>query len=244
MTQASASLQLLDTVALTTDLPDQNLIAGQVGTIVEQLAPTVFEVEFSDDDGQTYAMLPLAQHQLLRLVYAPVAKPQTRVYQSHAGNGDNVGGDKVMGDKVARDKVSSQFTTHLPQAQIGNFANQVSNQAQQRVNTLTQTSGATTAELLELVAKLREAATHFPAGVQEDLSIDIDDVEAELQKPADQRNPAKLRKRLIALMMAVGTIAAPIAATTDFTNNILDIGEKVGIELPQLPQSPEAPNSR
>ncbi|MEO1209462.1 MAG: DUF4926 domain-containing protein [Cyanobacteria bacterium J06638_20] len=238
MTQAPASLQLLDTVALTTDLPDHHLIAGQVGTIVEQLAPAVFEVEFSDDDGQTYAMLPLAQHQLLRLVYAPVAASRTAVYQSHSGNGDNVGGDKVMGDKVARDKVSSQYTTHLPQAQIGNFANQVSGQAQQQVGNLTQTSGATTAELLALVAQLRDTATQFPAEVQDDLTIDIDDVEVEIQKPESQRNPAKLRKRLVALMMAAGAIAAPVAATTDFTNNILDIGEKVGIELPQLPLAP------
>ncbi|MDY7014763.1 MAG: DUF4926 domain-containing protein [Cyanobacteriota bacterium] len=62
-------LQLLDVAALKADLPNHNLFAGQVGTIVELLAPDVYEVEFSDDDGQTYAMLPLHGSQLLRLKY-------------------------------------------------------------------------------------------------------------------------------------------------------------------------------
>jgi hypothetical protein len=63
---------LLDIVALKADLPQHNLLAGQVGTIDEILAPNVYEVEFSDDDGQTYAMLPLHRPQLLRLNYQPV----------------------------------------------------------------------------------------------------------------------------------------------------------------------------
>jgi Domain of unknown function (DUF4926) len=75
MVKASAKLQLLDIVALKEDLPDHNLLAGQVGTIVEFLAPEVYEVEFSDDDGQTYAMLPLHSSQLLQLKYKPA--PET-----------------------------------------------------------------------------------------------------------------------------------------------------------------------
>jgi Domain of unknown function (DUF4926) len=58
-------MNLLDIVALKEDLPDRNLLAGQVGTIVEVLAPEVYEVDFSDD-GQTYAMLPLHSTQLLK----------------------------------------------------------------------------------------------------------------------------------------------------------------------------------
>jgi Domain of unknown function (DUF4926) len=50
---------LLDVVALTTDLPERGLKRGQIGTIVESLAPHVFEVEFSDDEGQPYAILAM-----------------------------------------------------------------------------------------------------------------------------------------------------------------------------------------
>ena len=66
-------LQTLDVVALLEELPDHGLIAGQVGTLVEQLADGIFEVEFSDDDGRTYAMVTLRTNQLIHLHYAPVA---------------------------------------------------------------------------------------------------------------------------------------------------------------------------
>lgn len=35
-------MKLLEVVALTEDMPDKHLLRGQVGTIVEQLAPNVF----------------------------------------------------------------------------------------------------------------------------------------------------------------------------------------------------------
>lgn len=60
-------IELLDTVALLEDLPQRNLKKGEVGTVVEILAPDVFEVEFSDDDGQTYAMFALRDNQLILL---------------------------------------------------------------------------------------------------------------------------------------------------------------------------------
>ena len=76
MTTATTALKLLDIVALTEAIPDENLLPGQVGTIVEMLAPDVYEVEFSDDNGQTYAMLPLKGSQLIQLHYAPSADLQ------------------------------------------------------------------------------------------------------------------------------------------------------------------------
>lgn len=66
-------LQLLDVVALLEDHPEAGLVAGQVGTIVEQLADAVFEVEFSDEEGRTYAEIALPAGQLIALRYSPVA---------------------------------------------------------------------------------------------------------------------------------------------------------------------------
>lgn len=65
----NSSIHLLDVVALTKDLPQHKLFKGQVGTVVEILTPDVFEVEFSDDEGQTYAMLALPADQLMVLRY-------------------------------------------------------------------------------------------------------------------------------------------------------------------------------
>ena len=66
-------MKLLEVVALTEDVPSHQLRRGQVGTIVEELAPNVFEVEFSDDKGQTYALLPLKEHQLMVLYHELLA---------------------------------------------------------------------------------------------------------------------------------------------------------------------------
>ncbi len=64
-------IRVLDVVALTEDISDHGLLRGQVGTVVESLDPGVFEVEFVDNDGKTYAMLPLKSSQLLVLHYQP-----------------------------------------------------------------------------------------------------------------------------------------------------------------------------
>ena len=60
-------IKLLDTVALVKDIPSRKLKRGEVGTIVEILAPEVFEVEFCDDEGQTYAELALRADQIIPL---------------------------------------------------------------------------------------------------------------------------------------------------------------------------------
>ena len=64
-------IKLLDVVALTEDLPNCKLRRGQVGTVVELLDPGVFEVEFTDNDGRTFASLALKENQLLVLYYQP-----------------------------------------------------------------------------------------------------------------------------------------------------------------------------
>jgi hypothetical protein len=67
-----ADIQMLSVVALLQDLPEHGLIRGQVGTVVEAVAPGVFEVEFCDDCGRTYAMASLKDEQLMRLHHEPV----------------------------------------------------------------------------------------------------------------------------------------------------------------------------
>jgi hypothetical protein len=64
-------IELLSVVALLEDLTDMALQRGQVGTVVELLAPGVYEVEFSDDHGRTYASLPLRTDQLMELHHEP-----------------------------------------------------------------------------------------------------------------------------------------------------------------------------
>ena len=65
-------LKILDVVALAEPLPDRGLVRGQVGTVVEQLAPGVFEIEFSDEQGRTYATAAVKSDLLIVLHYEPV----------------------------------------------------------------------------------------------------------------------------------------------------------------------------
>lgn len=69
----TADINLLGVVALLESLPERGLVVGQVGTVVEILDDGVFEVEFSNDRGETYAMVALRADQLMHLHYAPVA---------------------------------------------------------------------------------------------------------------------------------------------------------------------------
>lgn len=63
----------LDVVALLRDHPEKGLVAGQVGTVVEKLDSEVFEVEFNDDEGRTYAIGAFDRDSIIALHYHPVA---------------------------------------------------------------------------------------------------------------------------------------------------------------------------
>ncbi|WP_339461356.1 DUF4926 domain-containing protein [Nodularia spumigena] len=64
--------KLLDVIALTADIPEYNLLRGQVGTIVEILGDgAAFEVEFSDKNGQSYESVGLTPEQIMVLYFEP-----------------------------------------------------------------------------------------------------------------------------------------------------------------------------
>lgn len=66
------SINLLDVVALTVNLPEYSLSQGQVGTVVEILASgEAFEVEFSDRQGRTYESVGLRPTQFMVLHFEP-----------------------------------------------------------------------------------------------------------------------------------------------------------------------------
>ena len=69
----SATISMLDVVAVTSDVLDRGLVRGQVGTVVDMLAPGVYEIEFANDAGETYAEFALREDQLIVLHYEPHA---------------------------------------------------------------------------------------------------------------------------------------------------------------------------
>ena len=67
------AIPLHATVALTEPVPSSRLRRGQVGTVVEEWGPGVYEVEFSGDDGRAFAMVALRADQLMVLHFASEA---------------------------------------------------------------------------------------------------------------------------------------------------------------------------
>ena len=64
----AAHIELLDTVAVTADVPALGLTAGEVGAVVEVLGDgEAFEVEFCDNAGVTYGLYTLRASQLIAL---------------------------------------------------------------------------------------------------------------------------------------------------------------------------------
>jgi Domain of unknown function (DUF4926) len=64
------NIPLLASVALIEDLPQHKLTRGQMGTVVEYLdreGDQALLVEFSDDAGEPYAMVPVRPEQLIVL---------------------------------------------------------------------------------------------------------------------------------------------------------------------------------
>jgi hypothetical protein len=71
--QGTKPPSVLDVVALLVDRPSEGLARGQVGTVVESLSEETALVEFSDDDGRAYAIVPCVYAELLVLHYVPQA---------------------------------------------------------------------------------------------------------------------------------------------------------------------------
>lgn len=70
--RSQPTINVLDVVALLIGLPAEGLVCGQVGTVVEELGSETYEVEFSDDEGRTYAQMALRSDQLMVLHHRPM----------------------------------------------------------------------------------------------------------------------------------------------------------------------------
>jgi len=66
------AIEMHSVVALVEDLASEGLVRGQVGVVVENWAPGVYEVEFADNNGVTYAMVALKAEQMMLLHHEPV----------------------------------------------------------------------------------------------------------------------------------------------------------------------------
>lgn len=66
------NINLLDVVALLSDMPEEKLKKGQVGTVVEVFDAENVEVEFADKQGRTISSCAVHQSNLLKLLHEPI----------------------------------------------------------------------------------------------------------------------------------------------------------------------------
>nr|WP_242044303.1 pentapeptide repeat-containing protein [Leptolyngbya sp. FACHB-1624] len=96
------------------------------------------------------------------------------------------------------------------------------------ITNFTQNINSNIDDITKLITALRDAAQTFPEAQREEALEHLGDVEEGIRQP-DKVKPHRVKAALAALL----AIAGMVAATTDFSNNVLEIGNKLGIELIQ-----------
>lgn len=112
------------------------------------------------------------------------------------------------------------------------------------VSNFSQNIGQNIDEITNLVSSLREVAQQFPEAQRQEALVTLDDLQEDISNPEKQK-PERIKIRLGRLVVIAGTIAGLVAGAADFSNNVLELHEKLGFPVPielshQLP--PSAPN--
>jgi hypothetical protein len=138
---------------------------------------------------------------------------------------------------ISEVNMNNNINNDLRGANIANFANQLEGNAQQNASDFSQNINQNIDEITKLIDSLRNMAREFPEEQSQAILLQLDDLQEDLATPQKQ-NSERIKNRLKSLVTIVGSIAIGFAGTTDFTNNLLDLSEKVGVpidvNLPQL----------
>ncbi|MBD2616320.1 pentapeptide repeat-containing protein [Nostoc punctiforme FACHB-252] len=98
------------------------------------------------------------------------------------------------------------------------------------VSNFSQSIGQNIDEISKIISSLRDMAQEFPEAQREEALVHLDDLEEDINKP-EKRKPERIKTRIVALLTIAGTIASVIAGATDFSNNVLDLADKLNIPI-------------
>lgn len=115
-------------------------------------------------------------------------------------------------------------------ANVTNFANQVQDNARQVASNFSQNIGQNIDEITRLIGSLREMAQEFPETQREEAIVHLDDLQEDITTPEKQK-PQRIKTRLVALLAVATTITRIVAGAADFSNNVLDLSEKLGVPI-------------
>jgi light-regulated signal transduction histidine kinase (bacteriophytochrome) len=145
--------------------------------------------------------------------------------------------------KTMAEKETSNITNDLRGANIANFANQLQDNASQTASNFTQTINSNINDITKLITALRDTARTFPDKQREEALVHLDDLQEDLSK-LEKQKPQRIKTRLVALLAIATTVSGLVAGADDFSNNVLELSEKLGIELIQPQSEQQLPPSQ
>jgi predicted transcriptional regulator len=98
------------------------------------------------------------------------------------------------------------------------------------VSNFTQHIGQNLEGINNLISSLREIAQQFPQDERESVLVHLDDLEDDLSQPGKQK-PQRVKARIAALLAVALSIGGGIAQTADFTNNVFELADKLGVSI-------------
>jgi hypothetical protein len=141
------------------------------------------------------------------------------VNQGNINTGDNVTMTHNQDESV------KNKTTIGANANIG-----VLNSGSGTVSNFSQNIGQNNDELTKLVISLREMAQKFPEAQRQEALVTLDDLQEDISNPEKQK-PERIMIRLRRLVAIAGAIAGIVAGAADFSNNVLELSEKLGVSI-------------
>ena len=126
----------------------------------------------------------------------------------------------------------------------GGFAAEGGTQYGGTLNDFSQNISQNIDEITSLIQSLRNTAQEFPTEEREQALVHLEDLEEDIHKP-EKRKPNRVKTRLTALFAIAIGVGGAVATATDFTNNILELSEKLGVPIEMIqPQSSQQPPHR
>ncbi|NER29209.1 MAG: hypothetical protein F6J89_16650 [Symploca sp. SIO1C4] len=152
------------------------------------------------------------------------SSPFIGVNQGNVNIGDNV----IMTQN--RDKsVTNQTEINASHTNIGFI-----NSGNGNVSNFSQSIGQNTDEITQLIASLRKMAQEFPETKREEVLMDLDGLKEDIStisNPKKQESEKRIKIRLRRLLAIAATITVVVTTAADFSNNVLELYEKLGIPI-------------
>ncbi|MEG5171998.1 hypothetical protein [Microcoleus sp. B3-D7] len=139
--------------------------------------------------------------------------------------GTVITGGNVNMTQNQNESITNETTINAPNSSIG-FVQSGSG----TVSNFSQNIGQNVDELTRLINSLRDIAQTFPETEREEVLVHLDDLQDDINTPEKQK-PQRIKLRLGRLFVIASTIAGVVAGSADFSNNLLELSEKIGVPI-------------